>query len=164
VAPYLVLERAVAEERRAEVEQLLGRLRSEYAGSAYTDQAGLLVARYHMFASAPDRAAEELRYVMENSKDADLALIARLRLARVLAYREQYQEALALLGIGNAGQFTGAFSEVAGDIHYALGDYDAARAAYLRALASPGSEALDRNLLQMKLNDLESAAADREAA
>lgn len=159
-ALYLNLQQAAAEDRTAEAEQLLARLRSDYAGNAYTDQAGLMVARLHLLATATDRAATELRYVMENSEDPDLALIARLRLARVLAYREQYQDALALLDVENVGNFAGAYSEVAGDIHYALGDLDAARAAYLQALSGPGSDALDRNLVQMKLNQLDSAAAE----
>ena len=35
---------------------------------------------------------------MESTADAELGLIARLRLARVLSYLEQYDDALALLG------------------------------------------------------------------
>lgn len=162
-ALYLNLQQAVAEDRAAEAEQLLERLRADYGGNAYTDQAGLMMARMHMTATAPDRAAAELRYVMENSDDPDLALVARLRLARVLAYREQYQDALALLEVSNVGHFAGAYREVAGDIHYALGDYAAARAAYLQALSGPGADALDRNLVQMKLNQLDSAAAAEAA-
>ncbi len=49
--------------------------------------------------TAPDSAAEKLRLTMEQSDDPELAMVARLRLARVLAYREQYQEALALLNV-----------------------------------------------------------------
>jgi len=50
-----------------------------------TQQGGLLVAKF-VLASAPDRAADELRFVMEHSKDPELGWSRRLRLARVLAY------------------------------------------------------------------------------
>ena len=47
--------------------------------------------------------------------------------------------------------------EVKGDIHVARGEIEAARVAYLSAMTASGAEVLDRNYLQMKLNDLPSA-------
>ena len=47
-----------------------------------------------------------------------------------------------------------------GDIQAALGHVEEARAAYLAAMVADGSELLDRNFLQMKLNDLPGAAPD----
>jgi hypothetical protein len=100
---------------------------------------------------------------MEQTDDAELAMVARLRLARVLAYREQYQEALALLNVPQPGQFAGRIAEIRGDIHVALGETDAARTAYLEAMVAPGAELLDRSFLQMKLADLPGAAPEAPA-
>jgi predicted negative regulator of RcsB-dependent stress response len=117
--------------------------------------------------SAPDSAAEKLRFTMENSDDPDLAMVARLRLARVLAYREQFDQALAVLAVESPGEFGGRINEIRGDIYVARGDASSARTAYLEALAATGAELLDRNFLQMKLADLPlppDAATEGEAA
>jgi predicted negative regulator of RcsB-dependent stress response len=108
--------------------------------------------------TAPEGAAEKLRFTMEQSDDPELAMIARLRLARVLAYRDRAQEALELLNVPEPGQFAGRIAEIRGDIHVALGETEAARTAYLEAMVAPGAELLDRGFLQMKLSDLPGSA------
>lgn len=98
-------------------------------------------------------AAEELRYVMESTSDVELGLIARLRLARVLADQQDYAEALATLDV-DSGSFSARYDEVRGDIHVALGDTESARTAYNAALSGTETNTVDRNLVQMKLDDL----------
>ncbi len=161
-ALYQEIEQATDANKPADADALLARLRSDFPKSAYTDQAGLLIART-LVISAPDRAADELRYVMDHTNESEMGMIARLRLARVLAYRQKYDEALTLLSIDDPGTFAGRFNEVKGDIYAAQGKVDEARSAYLAALVADGSELLDRNFLQMKLNDLPQAAAQNAA-
>ena len=152
-ALYAAVQEAADESDTAAAETAFEQLRSEYPDHAYTFQAAMLVASATVV-TAPDSATEKLRFAMEQSDDPDLAMIARLRLARVLAYREQYPEALALLNVPQPGQFAGRIAEIRGDIHAALGETDAARTAYLEAMVTPGAELLDRGFLQMKLTDL----------
>ena len=151
---YIDLREKVESEDVTEAAEILSQLRGDYRGTAYVDQAGLLMAKLHMDINDPAQAAEELRFVMEDSKDAELALIARLRLARVLAYEEDYDAALALLDGTNAGKFRGRFSEVMGDIHAAQGNMVKARAAYQQALSEVEPGLLDSSLVQLKLGDL----------
>lgn len=155
---YVQLQQSIEDDRGNELE-LLSNLREEYPGSPYTHQAALLVAS-ELVARDPGRAEAELRLVMNESDDAELALIARMRLARVLAYRERYDEALELLDIGDPGEFAASVAAIRGDIHAALGNTDDARDAYSRALTAPGAQSLDRNMLQMKLNALQPAASE----
>ena len=146
-----------------EANTVLQKMRSDFPRSAYTAQAGLLVASM-LVVSAPEHATEELTYVMEHTKDPELAMVARLRLARVLAYREKYDDALKTLKVDKPGKFAGRLNEVRGDVEYERGNVEEARKAYLEAMVADGSELLDRNLLQMKLNDLPAGAAPPAAS
>jgi predicted negative regulator of RcsB-dependent stress response len=157
-AVYESLQQAIAAPNLEQASALLKQMRADYPNAAYTQQAGLAVARAELITD-PQRAADDLRYTMEHSKDPELAMIARLRLARVLAYREQYGDALALLSVENPGKFAGRINEVKGDIFAAQGKFDEARAAYLAAMVASGAEVLDRSFLQMKLADLPGSPA-----
>jgi predicted negative regulator of RcsB-dependent stress response len=156
-AVYESIQQAIAAPNLEQASTLLKQMRVNYPSAAYTHQAGLAVARAELITD-PQRAADDLRYAMEHSKDPELAMIARLRLARVLAYREQYPDALAILTVDKPGKFAGRINEVKGDIFVAQGKVEEARAAYLAAMVSSGAEVLDRSFLQMKLADLPGSA------
>lgn len=152
-ALFLELQESFEDDALNEAQVILERLRNEHPSSPYTDQGGLLIAVMHLNARQGRRAADQLRSVLDNTDDEELAMIARLRLARVLADQERYEEALALLDVDARG-FSGRFNEVRGDIHVAMGNPQAAREAYSQALSGAGLDLVDRSLVQMKLDDL----------
>ena len=80
---YMQMVHALDAGDRTQALVALGELEREHAGSPYTDQGKLLAARVYVDEGALDRAAGELASVAEHSQDQELALIARLRLARV---------------------------------------------------------------------------------
>ena len=160
---YQTVKQAAASKDVVQATTVLTRMRSEFAASAYTSQAGLLLAGT-LVVSAPERASDELKYVMEHTGDPELAMVARTRLARVLAQREKYDDALKALDVAKPGKFAGRINEVKGDIEAARGNVEEARRAYLAAMVADGAELLDRNFLQMKLNDLPGTPAPPPAA
>ncbi len=157
-AIYVELRQAVGDDDAGGARNLLNELREDFPGSPYTDQAGLLVALMRLDSGQVDGAIDDLRHVMGNTSDPELTLIARLRLARVLAQDESYTDALAALDVA-PGSFAARYEEVRGDIHVALGDIESARVAYNAALNDLEAGLVNRDLVQMKLDDLPPAAA-----
>ena len=136
---------------------LLGELEREYPGSPYTDQARLLAARLYVDGGELERAAGVLGAIAGHSKDRDLALIARLRLARVQIAQGKPDVAIATLGAVEPGAFAARYHEVRGDAYYAKGDRPAALQEYRSAQPGAAGDAL----LALKIADLsaESPAA-----
>ena len=137
----------------------LDRLVDAHPNSAYTIQARLLQAKRHVEAAQYDEAATQLRQVVEQAKDDELAQIARQRLARVLIQQGKHDEAVKLLDPAKAGAFTAQVREIRGDAFVAKGDAESARAEYAAALApnAAGETAdaqIDRTLLELKLQQV----------
>lgn len=157
-ALYDELFGAVADRADVRATELLAEIRAEYASSPYADQAALLMASLRLDQQQPEAAVDELRFVLEATEDAELALVARQRLARLLLHMERYDEVLTLLEDLEPSRFTGRFSELRGDVYLAQGEVDRARTAYMEAYNAEFTEVLDRNVLQMKIDDLPVAA------
>jgi predicted negative regulator of RcsB-dependent stress response len=150
---YVQMVQALERGDRSQALVVLGELERDYAGSPYTDQAKLLAARVYVDDGQLDRAAGELAGVAEHSRDHDLALVARLRLARVQIAQSKPDAALATLGSeAGAGAFAARYHEVRGDAYYAKGDKAAALTEY-RSAQSAG-EGTDAALLSLKIDDL----------
>jgi predicted negative regulator of RcsB-dependent stress response len=156
-AKYTQMVQALDGGDRSRALVLFGELERDYAASPYTDQARLLAARLYVLGGELDRAAGELVAVAERSKDRDLALVARLRLARVQIAQGKLDGALVTLNAVQPGAFGAHFHEVRGDAYYAKGDRAAALKEYRSAQAA-GSD----SLLGLKIADL--AAATPAAA
>jgi predicted negative regulator of RcsB-dependent stress response len=120
---------------------------------AYADQAELAGARIEVENQELDRAAARLRLVLQTTRDQPLALIVRLRLARVQLAQGKPDEALATLDALDAGAFAARYAEVRGDALLAQGDRDGALKQY-RAARANGANTVDTGLLDLKINEL----------
>jgi predicted negative regulator of RcsB-dependent stress response len=130
-------------------------LKSFVSGSEYADFASLMLARLAVANEEYDAAAAELRAVMESTRDDSLALLARLRLARVEVTRGDATLALALLDQVDPASYKGLYAELKGDIQSLQGDKEAARAAYQLALdALDPTDSRSRAVIELKLNEV----------
>jgi predicted negative regulator of RcsB-dependent stress response len=144
---------------------LVAQLKEKHPSSPYADQADLLSARVYVESNELDKAAERLRHVMDSSKDHELSLVARLRLARVLLSQNKADEAIATLNQKELGAFEPRYQEARGDAYLAKGDKAAALREYEAARRSGSMEVLDTQLLDLKIKDLSGAVAStREPA
>ncbi len=133
---------------------LIDSLRDDFPASPYADQADLAGARDLVDQNELAKAAERLERVMQGSKDDELKLVARLRLARVQLAQGNADAALATLDAAEAGAFAPRFDEVRGDARLAKGDRPAALAAYQRARDADEDGVLDQVTLELKIADL----------
>ncbi|HTB67711.1 MAG TPA: tetratricopeptide repeat protein [Steroidobacteraceae bacterium] len=143
---------------------LVEQLRRSHPDSPYVDQADLAAARLLLETGQPDRALSYLQAVINHSRDAQLVLLARLRLARVQVAQNHPDAALTTLGTANQGAFEGRFAEVRGDAYFAKGDKAQALREYRAARAAIGPAQAANDLLDLKINDLAGAAPSTPVA
>ena len=132
----------------------LGQLEREYPTSAYRDQAKLLAARVYVDSGELDKAHTELQGVMDHTKDTELGLITRLRLARVQIAQQKPDDALTTLRGAEPGAFAPRFHEVRGDAYHAKGDNPSALKEYQAARTADFGGVTDTQLLELKITDL----------
>jgi predicted negative regulator of RcsB-dependent stress response len=156
-AIYSVAVEAAVEGRVDDVRSGVDRLAAGHGRSPYLQHGRLLLAASMARIGELDAAIEQLEQVLGDARDPQLALIARLRLARLLAAEGDTERALSLVRGVDAGAFGPALLELEGDVLSARGDLEGAREAYLQALE--GAEAfgaiIDREFVQLKLEALE---------
>jgi predicted negative regulator of RcsB-dependent stress response len=160
-AIYAVIAEAAMEERIDEIRVGVQQLESAHGGSPYLQHGRFPLAGALARAGEFATAADQLQQVLESADDAQLRLIARMRLARVLLAAGEHERALELARAGEPGVFAAPLREVEGDILAAQGDTAGARAAYEAALEGAAEHAgiIDEALLQLKIEALGGAVA-----
>jgi predicted negative regulator of RcsB-dependent stress response len=133
---------------------LAGELKADYTDSSYASFAALHLAKIAIDGGNLETAVTELRWVLDNGAEDSMEILGRIRLARVLAAQEKYDEALATLDVKlELSMHLSSWEEARGDIYYGKGDMDKAREAYQLAVSNVGEETL-KPYLNMKLEDL----------
>lgn len=140
-------------EEEGDVVEAAALAKSEHGDTLYAVMASLAAARGLVEKNDLAGAVTQLQWAVENAEQPDVAVISKIRLARVLGATGDIDAALAMLPTDAAAVFTGLIEEVRGDLYVAKGESDLARSAYQAALDS-GQRTADANALNMKLDDL----------
>lgn len=154
------LREAIASEQYNKVDETLAVLENDYANTPYLDQARLAMARMYMDRNDFEGAAQQLLLLEQEGDDPQLQQIALLRRAQILISEERHDEALQLLSPDLFSGMASLQQELRGDAYFAQGDFASAHDAYQLALSADSGTVIDRNFVQMKLDD---AAASMRA-
>jgi predicted negative regulator of RcsB-dependent stress response len=149
---YREFDTAVTAGKDDESEKKFKELVDKYGRTPYAQQARLVVARQRVTAGKFDEAKALLDAVASSAKDKELAELARLRSARVSIQLGKPDDALAMVKADSGGAYASLAHEVRGDALFAKKDLVGARSEYSAALQG-GERELDRNLLELKLQD-----------
>ncbi|ABC31158.1 uncharacterized protein conserved in bacteria [Hahella chejuensis KCTC 2396] len=142
------------EKSQANITFLATELQSKFPGTTYALYAKLYEAQQAVAKKDFAGAETALKAVASETEDEALKRVVSLRLARVLAAQQKFDDALAALKAQKGDVFYSHFQELAGDILKMKGSRAEAKAAYEQALADAKEHELPTELLQIKLNDL----------
>jgi predicted negative regulator of RcsB-dependent stress response len=153
-AEFDAMTAAIDANDRAGVRRTGAAILKDYPTTPYADQAELMLARLAVDDGQAANAVAPLTHVMNNSRDAQLRHIARLRLARVLIDQGKPDEAISTLAAASPDKFAARYHEVRGDALYAKKDTAGAVREYQAALEGSDARSADTALLQLKIADL----------
>ncbi|MGH8729975.1 MAG: YfgM family protein [Burkholderiales bacterium] len=139
-------------ENLSKIQETAQRLQQDYAGTAYAARGALIAAEANFRAGDLERARSDLQWVVNESGEAGLADLARMRLAAVLLDQKKHDEALVLLNTSHDPAFDGLYLELKGDVLVAEGKIAEAREAYAEALKK--TEGAYRAIIEAKRDSL----------
>ena len=130
---------------------IIEKLTSEYSSTPYAAFAALEKAKNAEINSDSKTSIEALK-IAADSKQANVARIAKLRLIRMLIASGELDEANTLLSEKLPSAYTSLHEELKGDLYLAKKEINKARQSYDRAILSAGRDSVD--FLKMKRNNL----------
>jgi hypothetical protein len=128
------------------------KLQQDYPDTVPAAQATMMVAATEFDAGRYDTAAGHLNWVLSNQKAPLIQALAAQRLAVVLLQQKKYDAAIAALSTKVEADFEPLLLETKGDVYAAQNKTKEAAQSYQQALEKLPKEAIERELLQMKLD------------
>lgn len=153
-------------EQKATLKHLVGTLQKDHTDSTYASFATLFLARQHVQDGELDQAMDALEWVIAQSPEQEIEVIATTRLARVMLAQsaDNAKEALEVLKpLDVPANYDVLIEAVKGDAYMAMGEQDNARTAYQKALDSANAQQLNRPQLELKLDDLTQPTNSQES-
>ena len=128
------------------------KLQQDYPDTVSAAQATMMVAATEFDAGRYDTAAGHLNWVLSNQKAPLIQALAAQRLAVVLLQQKKYDAAIAALNTKVEADFEPLLLEAKGDVYAAQNKTKEAAQSYQQALEKLPKDAIERELLQMKLD------------
>ena len=128
-------------------------LQSDYVDSGYAQQSALMMAKHAVSAGNYQQALERLSPLLK-SENEFIAHTAKLRSSAIYLQTGDKSQALSILGADKNSAFSALYNHTKGDIYLAQNNIDSAKKHYQLALAQLSTDSELRNLIQIKLNDL----------
>ena len=161
---YQALTDALDARHEDEAGKIAEVLRKDFPESAYAVFAAMHQADTSSAKGDLAAAASALEWAGGHAGISGLKSLVSLRLARVKLAQGDADGAIKLLDSLPKDDYAAVAGEIRGDALAKLGRADAARAAYTDALSHLDPQAPNRTFVQMKLDDLASAAAPAATA
>jgi predicted negative regulator of RcsB-dependent stress response len=131
--------------------ELLKKINTEYGNTPYAALAELNAAKTACNTNKMDNCIKQLT-IASKSSQADIAIIAKIRLARTLISINKLDEANTLISSIKSSAYSSIVAELNGDLLLAKNEVAKAREAYDKALLSSGGQ--NSQLLKMKRDDM----------
>jgi UPF0070 protein NGO0425 len=128
------------------------KLQQDYSDTVPAAQATMMVAATEFDAGRYDTAAGHLNWVLSNQKAPLVQALAAQRLGIVLLQQKKYDAAIAALNTKVEADFEPLLLEAKGDVYAAQNKTKEAAQSYQQALEKLPKDAIERELLQMKLD------------
>ena len=128
------------------------KLQQDYPDTVPAAQATMMVAATEFDAGRYDTAAGHLNWVLSNQKAPLIQALAAQRLAVVLLQQKKYDAAIAASNTKVEADFEPLLLEAKGDVYAAQNKTKEAAQSYQQALEKLPKDAIERELLQMKLD------------
>ena len=147
-----IVDKMQAKASQAEVNADLTNLQQNYPDSIAAAQATLMAAATEYDARRYDVAEGHLNWVLKNQKAPLVQALAAQRLGIVLLQQKKYDTAIAALNTKVEADFEPLLLEAKGDVYAAQNKTKEAAQSYQQALEKLPKDAIERELLQMKLD------------
>ena len=147
-----IVDKMQAKASQAEVNADLTNLQQNYSDSIAAAQATLMAAATEYDARRYDVAEGHLNWVLKNQKAPLVQALAAQRLGIVLLQQKKYDAAIAALNTKVEADFEPLLLEAKGDVYAAQNRTKEAAQSYQQALEKLPKDAIERELLQMKLD------------
>ena len=151
---YAAVVQAEGQGKNAAIDAAAKKVLRAYPDTAYGALAGLALAKSQFAQQHMSDAIDSLRGVIKHSPDKGLAIIARIRIARIQLQRDNAKAALDILKRYETGAFAATVQSLRGDAFMQLGQTEAARKAFEQGLKSTDPSSGLHQLLSLRLASL----------